>query len=206
MARGQPVDLLSQRNLEWHHQTKCLVFSVTLARHHAAWSSAVSTQRLDRRGQHLEGRKEEINGGRKEERKGGRQAFFPYSWWSTTLSAKTAFLTSPSFKLPFLVYFKGKPLRGKRPWAIAPFACHLLARFCTWLRWGQSAIFSMPRNAYYVKGWPDHQWKSHVRAVWAIWVRPGRGHQNPPSLHNSTIYFFSSFMVPNCHTDTEMCH
>lgn len=68
MALGQPVDLLSQRNLEWHHQTKCLVFFVTLARHHAAWSSAVSTQCLDRRGQHLEGRKEERKGGREEGR------------------------------------------------------------------------------------------------------------------------------------------
>lgn len=35
MAAGQPVDLLSQKNLEWHHKTKCPVFSVILACHHA---------------------------------------------------------------------------------------------------------------------------------------------------------------------------
>lgn len=35
MAVGQPVDLLSQQNLECHHKTKCLVFSVILASRHA---------------------------------------------------------------------------------------------------------------------------------------------------------------------------
>lgn len=50
MAAGQPVDLLSQKNLEWHHKTKCLVFSVILSSHQAAIALLSIPTALRRRG------------------------------------------------------------------------------------------------------------------------------------------------------------
>lgn len=160
MAAGQPVDLLSQENSEWHHKTKCLVFCVTLA------SAAANSPRGNRpHGQTDTGSRVTPKMGKCfatlfwREKEGRPVFLIDGEAVITSLSAKRAFLTSPSFKLLFLFYFtcKGKPHQSKKPSETAPFACHLLANFCIWLRWGQSIIFSMTRNTYCIKDWQKIQ-------------------------------------------------
>lgn len=160
MAAGQPADLLSQENSEWHHKTKCLVFRVTLA------SAAANSPSGDRtHGQTDTGSREAPKMAKRfvtlfwREKEG--RPVFPVDGEAviTSLPAKRPFLTSPPFKLLFLFYFtcKAKPHQSKKPSATAPFACHLLANSCIWLRWGQSIIFSTTRNIYRIKDWQKNQ-------------------------------------------------